>query len=49
VKMYPKKLNYAIIVLVIYFLNESAHGFYSYSCGMVEFIVNDEVRKSYNN
>ncbi|WJX40647.1 peroxidase [Trifolium repens] len=51
--MYPKKLNCAIIVLVIYFLNASAHsqlevGFYSYSCGMAEFIVKDEVRKSYN-
>ncbi|GAU40353.1 hypothetical protein TSUD_319650 [Trifolium subterraneum] len=51
--MYPKKLNYAIIVLVIYFLNVSAHsqleeGFYSYSCNMAEFIVKDEVRKSYN-
>lgn len=51
--MNPKKLNYAIIVLVIYFLNGSAHsqlevGFYTYSCGMAEFIVKDEVRKSFN-
>lgn len=51
--MSPKKLNCVIIVLVIYLLSENAHsqlqvGFYSYSCGMAEFIVKDEVRKSYN-
>ncbi|CAI8598640.1 unnamed protein product [Vicia faba] len=50
--MYLKKLNYAIIVLVTYFLNESVYsqldvGFYSNSCGMAEFIVKDEVRKSF--
>lgn len=51
--MYPKKLNYAIVVFVTYLLNESVCsqldvGFYSYSCGMAEFIVKDEVRKSFN-
>lgn len=39
------------IVSVIYLLNQNAHcelqvGFYSYSCGMAEFIVKDEVRKA---
>lgn len=51
--MSPKKLNCVIIVLVIYLLSQNAHsqlqvGFYSYSCGMAEFIVKDEVRQSYN-
>ncbi|XP_019416211.1 PREDICTED: peroxidase 5-like [Lupinus angustifolius] len=52
-KMRPRKLNCVIIVLVTYLLSQNAHselqvGFYSYSCGMAEFIVKDEVTKSYN-
>ena len=51
--MSPKKLNSVIIVLVIYLLSQNAHselqvGFYSYSCGMAEFVVKDEVRKAFN-
>lgn len=45
------KFNCAIIVLVIFLLNQNAYselevGYYSYSCGMAEFIVKDEVRRS---
>ncbi|CAL0319583.1 unnamed protein product [Lupinus luteus] len=52
-KMSLGKLNCVIIVLVTYFLSQNAHselqvGFYSYSCDMAEFIVKDEVTKSYN-
>ncbi|KAL1337346.1 hypothetical protein HN51_032020 [Arachis hypogaea] len=51
--MSPKKLNSMVIVFAIYLLSQHVHselqvGYYSYSCGMAEFIVKDEVRKAYN-
>ncbi|XP_020221818.1 peroxidase 5 [Cajanus cajan] len=49
--MKSKKLKCITIIFLIYLLNQNAHcelqvGFYSYSCGMAEFIVKDEVRNS---